>query len=47
VKDGKVQLLSDFKVKVADHKIKIPTVVTAKIAEEIAVKVDLLLVKKQ
>jgi hypothetical protein len=47
VKDGKVQLLSDFKVKVADHKIKIPTVVIAKIAEEIAVKVDLLLVKKQ
>lgn len=47
VKEGKVQLVSDFKVKVADHKITIPTIVTAKIAEEIDVKVDLELIKKQ
>jgi polyisoprenoid-binding protein YceI len=46
VKDGKIQLVSNFKVKVADHKITVPTVVTAKIAEEIDVKVDMLLVKK-
>lgn len=46
IKEGKVQLVSNFKVKVADHKIKVPTVVTAKIAEEIEVKVDMLLVKR-
>jgi len=46
IKEGNVQLVSNFKVKVADHKIKVPTVVTAKIAEEIDVKVDMLLVKR-
>ena len=46
IKDGKVQLVSNFKVKVADHKITIPTIVTAKIAEEIDVKVDIILVKR-
>jgi polyisoprenoid-binding protein YceI len=47
IKDGKVQLKSNFKVKVADHKITIPTIVTAKIAEEIEVTVDMILIKKE
>ncbi len=47
IKDGKVQLKSNFKVKVADHKITIPTIVTAKIAEEIEVTVDMVLIKKE
>lgn len=47
IKNGTVQLLSDFKVKNVDHKIEIPTVVMAKIQEEIEVKVDLLLMPKK
>lgn len=39
VKNGEITLKSDFKVLVDDHKIEIPTVVTAKIAEEIQVVV--------
>jgi polyisoprenoid-binding protein YceI len=46
VKDGKVQLVSNFKVKNVDHKIEIPTIVTAKIAEEIDVNVDVTLLPK-
>lgn len=40
VAKGQIQLVSDFKVKVADHKIEVPTMVMAKIAEEIDVHVD-------
>ncbi len=40
IKDGKINLTSNFKVKVADHKIEIPKLVTSKIAEEIEVKVE-------
>jgi polyisoprenoid-binding protein YceI len=40
VKEGKIVLKSAFKVKVADHKIEIPKLVTSKIAEEIDVKVE-------
>lgn len=47
VKGNTIQLITDFKVKVADHKIEIPTLVTAKIAEEISVHVDALLNPKQ
>lgn len=39
IKDGNINLVSDFKVKVADHKITIPKLVVAKIAEVIDVKV--------
>lgn len=39
VKDGSMQLTSDFKVKNADHKIEIPSLVATKIAEELDVKV--------
>lgn len=40
VKDGNVHLSTAFKVRCADHKIKIPTLVFNKIAEEIDVKVE-------
>ncbi|HNC32369.1 MAG TPA: YceI family protein, partial [Cyclobacteriaceae bacterium] len=40
IKDGKVNVTSTFKVKCADHKIEIPSVVTKKIAEEIDVTVN-------
>jgi hypothetical protein len=39
VKDGTITLESKFKVKNADHKIEIPSLVVTKIAEEIEVKV--------
>lgn len=38
-KDGKATLKCEFKVKLQDHKIKVPKVVFANIAEEIDVKV--------
>lgn len=47
VKEGKVQLISNFKVKNADHKIEIPSLVSTKIAEEIDVNVDALLLPKK
>ncbi len=47
VKEGKIQLLTSFKVKNADHKVEIPKIVSAKIAEEIDVKVDALLLPKK
>lgn len=40
VMDGKVQILSNFNVACADHNIKIPRLVLAKIAEVINVNVD-------
>lgn len=40
VKGGKISFVSEFKVKVADHKIEIPTLVMAKIAEEVTVKIE-------
>ena len=47
VKEGKIQLLTSFKVKNADHKVEIPKIVSAKIAEELDVKVDALLLPKK
>ncbi len=46
VSNGKIDVVSDFKVKVADHNIEIPSVVTAKIAEELDVKIVASLVPK-
>ena len=40
VKKGKIQLLADFDIKLEDHDIDIPKVVTEKIAETVAVKVN-------
>jgi hypothetical protein len=40
VKDGKVNLNASFKIRIEDHKIKIPSVVGANIAEFVNVKVD-------
>lgn len=40
VKNGKINLTSDFIVKVADHKIEIPTLMWEKIAEQIQVKIE-------
>lgn len=39
IKNGNLHIVSDFKVRVADHKIEIPRLVLTKIAEEIDVKV--------
>jgi polyisoprenoid-binding protein YceI len=47
VSNGSPQFLSTFKVKNSDHKIEIPTIVTAKISEEIEVKVDAMLAPKK
>jgi hypothetical protein len=40
VSDGKLFLKTSFQVKVADHKIEVPTLVFEKIAEEIKVMVE-------
>lgn len=45
VKDKSVKISSKFKVKLADHKIEIPTIVFNKIAEEIEVSIQSDLVK--
>ncbi len=47
VKDGTITLKSEFPIKVADHKIQIPTIVTAKIAEEITAKIETVLLPKK
>ena len=47
IKGETIQLVSDFKVKVVDHKIEVPKLVIAKIAEEIAVHVDATLAPKK
>ncbi len=47
VKDGQINIKSDFKVLVKDHNIEIPKLVTAKIAEEITVSVDITLLPKK
>jgi polyisoprenoid-binding protein YceI len=40
VKNGEVQLISKFDVKLVDHKIEVPKLVMSKIAESIAIDVD-------
>ena len=40
IKDGIVQIYTEFKVACADHKIKIPTLIVTKVAEVINIKVD-------
>lgn len=47
VVNGAPQFISTFKVKNADHKIEIPTIVMAKISDEIEVKVDAMLAPKK
>jgi hypothetical protein len=49
VKDGKINIEGKFTIKVADHKIKIPSVVIKNIAEEVEVtiKADLKKYEKQ
>ncbi|MFA6260849.1 MAG: YceI family protein [Bacteroidia bacterium] len=47
VKDKKITIKAEFKVMVADHKITIPKLVIANIAEEITVKIDAVLMMKQ
>ena len=41
VKDGAITLDSKFKVKLVDHKIEVPSVVTSKIAEAIDVQLNI------
>ena len=38
IKGGKIEMQTEFKVKLADHKIEVPSVVTENIAEVIDVK---------
>ena len=40
IKDGIIQIFTEFKVACADHKIKIPTLIVTKVAEVISIKVD-------
>lgn len=47
VKEGKLTLKSEFLVKVSDHKIEVPSLVVAKISEEIEVKIEALLLQKK
>jgi polyisoprenoid-binding protein YceI len=47
VKGGMIEMTANFKVKNVDHKIEIPTIITAKISEEIDVMVDLKLAPKK
>jgi len=47
VKDGVISIKSNFKVKLVDHNITVPTVVNEKIAEEIDVSVQGVLEKFQ
>ena len=44
---GQISLLSDFDVKLADHKIEVPSLVITKIAEAIAVKNKFVLLPKK
>ena len=47
ISGGQITLTSDFDVKLADHKIQVPTLVITKIAEDIAVKNKFVLVPKK
>ncbi|TLV04029.1 YceI family protein [Dyadobacter luticola] len=47
INGGQITLTSDFDVKLADHKIEVPTLVIAKIAEAIAVKNKFVLLPKK
>ncbi|MGE0560610.1 MAG: YceI family protein [Flavobacteriales bacterium] len=47
VKEGIISIKSEFKVKLANHKIKIPKVVIKNIAEEVSVSVTAVLNQKQ
>jgi len=46
VVEGKITIYSTFKVKNADHKIEIPSIVATKIAEELDVTVNAVLIPK-
>ena len=47
VHNGKISISSKFSVLLADHNIKIPTVVSKKITEEISVEMNTILVPKK
>lgn len=47
IKNGLITMKSTFKVKCVDHKIEIPTLVVAKVAEEIDVTVNMVMVPKK
>jgi polyisoprenoid-binding protein YceI len=46
IKSGTIQIIANFLVVLNDHKIKVPKIVVAKIAEEIDVKIDATLLPK-
>lgn len=47
VKDGRMDILSEFKVSLADHKIKIPRIVNDKLATEVFIMVKITLLQKK
>ena len=46
VKDGKISISCEFDILLKDHKIKIPKIVTEKIAESVLVQVNINLAPK-
>ena len=46
IENDKITITSDFLVPLKDHKIEVPTIVMAKIAEEISIKNKYVFVKK-
>ncbi len=47
VNKGEIKIVSDFQIKLADHKVEIPKLVLAKIAEIIDVKLNMILIPKK
>jgi polyisoprenoid-binding protein YceI len=45
VKDGKIKIDAKFNVHLTDHKVEVPTIVMSKIAEDIAITVNLAMEK--
>ena len=46
IKDGKIYLKGEFEISLKEHKIKIPKIVTEKIAENVLVRVNITLAPK-
>ena len=46
-KNGTMEIVSDFRVALADHDIKIPRVVNDKLATEVYINVQMILLEQQ
>lgn len=47
IKEGRIDVVSEFKVALADHKIKIPRIVNDKLATEVFIAVKIILLQKK